>query len=93
MSVDHKASDPLEIDRIKAAGGIVIDERVGGSLAVARAFGDYALKSEGVTAQPYVRKHFLRPYDKHIIIATDGVWDVLSDQVAVDHCKDEYNSD
>lgn len=93
MSVDHKCTDPLEIDRVKAAGGIIIDERVGGSLAVSRAFGDYALKSEGVTAMPYVRKHFLRPYDKYLVIATDGVWDVLSDQVAIDHCKEDKNTD
>ena len=56
---------------------------------MARAFGDYCLKSEGVTAQPYVRKHFLRPFDKYLVIASDGVWDVLSDQDSVDLCKDD----
>ncbi len=79
MSVDHKCDDPNEVDRIRKEGGIVIDGRVGGSLAVSRAFGDYSLKSEGVTAVPYVRKHFMRPFDKHLVIATDGVWDVLTD--------------
>lgn len=54
MSVDHKCDDPNEVDRIRKEGGIVIDGRVGGSLAVSRAFGDYSLKSEGVTAVPYV---------------------------------------
>jgi len=57
----------------------VLEGRVGGSLAVSRAFGDYALKSEGVTAVPYVWKHFVRPFDKHLIVATDGIWDVLTD--------------
>lgn len=92
MTVDHKCNDPMEVERIKSEGGVVIDERVGGTLAVARAFGDYSLKNEGVTASPYVRKHFLRPFDKYLIIATDGVWDVLSDQQAVDLCKDEMTS-
>ena len=93
MSVDHKLDDPLEIERVKLDGGIVLEGRVGGQLAVARAFGDYALKNEGVTAQPYVRKHFLRPFDKYLVIATDGVWDVLSDQDAIDLCKDDQTTD
>ena len=43
MSYDHKGSDQAEIDRIKQFGGIVVDGRVGGSLAITRAFGDHSL--------------------------------------------------
>jgi len=46
-----------------------------------------------VTAKPYVRKHFIRPFDKHLVIATDGVWDVLSDQDSIDFCKDDKTTD
>ena len=56
-----------------------MDNRVGGSLAITRAFGDHALKRDGVTAKPYIYKHFFRPFDKYLVIASDGVWDVLED--------------
>ena len=56
-----------------------MENRVAGSLAVTRAFGDHALKNDGVTAKPYSNKHVLRPFDKFLVIASDGVWDVLTD--------------
>lgn len=79
LSQDHKATDLSEVERIKNGGGIVLENRVGGSLAVTRAFGDHSLKSEGVTAKPFINKHVLRPFDKFLVIASDGVWDVLED--------------
>ena len=92
MTFDHKCDEITEIDRIKLGGGIILEGRVGGTLAVTRAFGDYALKNDGVIVNPYVRKHFIRPFDKYLIIASDGVWDVLSDQDAVDLCKDDLDT-
>ena len=71
---------------------MVFDNRVGGSLAVSRAFGDHSLKSDGVTAKPFINKHVLRPSDKFLVIASDGVWDVLSDQDAINFCKDEFST-
>ncbi len=44
MSYDHRATDPAEIERVKSGGGNVIDGRVGGTLALTRAFGDHSLK-------------------------------------------------
>ena len=79
MSYDHKASDQAEVSRIKAGGGIVMDGRVGGTLAITRAFGDHSLKKEGVIANPYIKKHVLKISDKFLIIASDGVWDGLED--------------
>ena len=46
-----------------------MENRVGGSLAVTRAFGDHALKTTGVTAKPFINKHILRPFDKFLVIA------------------------
>ena len=60
ITVDHKASDPSEIERIqyffhvknfvfisiRKAGGFVMKDRVSGQLAVTRALGDLALKKE-----------------------------------------------
>lgn len=45
LSYDHRGTDPAEIERIRSQGGVIIDGRVGGSLALTRAFGDHSLKS------------------------------------------------
>lgn len=79
LSYDHKASDITEINRIKKYGGTVFNGRIFGSLAVSRAFGDYELKQFGVFATPHYSKTNTIKGDKYIIIASDGVWDVLND--------------
>ena len=50
-----------------------------GGLAITRAMGDFSYKAYGVTANPYILRMTLRPLDKHLVIASDGVWDVMSD--------------
>ena len=45
LSTDHKPSDPLERERIEKAGGFVEFNRVNGNLALSRAVGDFAFKS------------------------------------------------
>jgi len=87
VSYDHKASDPNEIARVQKDGGNVFFDRVEGSLAVSRAFGDYILKDKGVTAMPYIEKTELRVIDKFLVVATDGLWDVVGDQEAIDIIK------
>lgn len=44
MSTDHKPNNEGEKARIEAVGGYVSDNRVQGSLALSRAFGDFSLK-------------------------------------------------
>ena len=52
-----------------------------GVLAVTRALGDLALQNYGLTARPDTC-HFQRTEADHfLILATDGLWDVLSSQV------------
>ena len=64
LSTDHKPNRPDERARIEAAGGSVLwagTWRVGGVLAVSRAFGDSALKAtSGVVADPDVREERLK---------------------------------
>ena len=92
LSCDHRPNDPNEVTRIKSQGGIIFDGRVGGSLAITRAFGDHALKKDGVIPNPFINKHVLRPFDKFLVIASDGVWDTIEDQVAVNLCRDELTT-
>jgi len=79
LSIDDKCDNPEENSRVKAGGGIILDNRLGGVLAVTRAFGDHALTRVGLIAVPHIVKHTLRPSDKYLVIASDGVWDELSD--------------
>jgi len=83
VTKDHKASDPGEIDRIKKMGGLMIQGKVAGSLAVTRAFGDSELKP-WVSVDPYIEETKLKPTDNILILACDGLWDVCSNQEAVD---------
>ncbi|WVZ75437.1 hypothetical protein U9M48_023488, partial [Paspalum notatum var. saurae] len=52
-------------------------------LAMARAFGDFCLKDYGVISMPDVTYHRIAENDEFIVLATDGVWDVLSNDEVV----------
>ncbi|KAL1890265.1 mgpp2cl-1, protein phosphatase 2C-like protein 1 [Ceratocystis pirilliformis] len=84
LSYDHKGSDENESRRITSAGGLILNNRVNGVLAVTRALGDIYMK-DLVTGHPYTTETVIQPEtDEFIIIACDGLWDVCSDQEAVD---------
>ena len=53
-------------------GGILIRGRVGGSLAVTRALGDFHLKSSGVSCVPFVSKTSV-PHDSILVMGSDGI--------------------
>ncbi|KAL8817628.1 MAG: hypothetical protein Q9223_003580 [Gallowayella weberi] len=84
LSYDHKGSDENEGKRISNAGGLILNNRVNGVLAVTRALGDYYMK-DLVTGHPYTTETVIQPdIDEFLILACDGLWDVCSDQEAVD---------
>lgn len=83
LSIDHRVSEKSEKERVTKMGGVIINDRVGGSLILTRAFGDYALKDSGVIVTPTIRKHFVRPFDRFVVIASDGVYDTLTDQEVI----------
>ncbi|KAL8462015.1 hypothetical protein ACS0TY_033192 [Phlomoides rotata] len=97
LTVDLKPNLPREAARIKKCKGRVFalqDEpevaRVwlpnsdSPGLAMARAFGDFCLKDFGLISIPDVYHHHITERDQFVILATDGVWDVLSNKEAVD---------
>lgn len=73
LSYDHKGSDENEGKRIANAGGLILNNRVNGVLAVTRALGDAYLK-DLVTGHPYTTETVIQPdSDEFIIMACDGV--------------------
>ena len=73
LSYDHKGSDENEGRRIANAGGLILNNRVNGVLAVTRALGDAYMK-DLVTGHPYTTETVIQPdTDEFIIIACDGV--------------------
>lgn len=81
LSYDHRADDPKEKQRIINNGGIVINKRVMGQLMLSRAFGDFELKSFGVKCEPYITRKEIsnQEKDQFLVIASDGIWDVISE--------------
>ncbi|CAL5074831.1 unnamed protein product [Urochloa decumbens] len=84
LSSDHKPDRPDEQERIEAAGGRVIfweGARVLGVLAMSRAIGDGYLKPY-VSSVPEVTVTELGEDDECLILASDGLWDVVSNEAA-----------
>eukprot|EP00262_Sarcandra_glabra_P006712 TRINITY_DN19206_c0_g1_i1.p1 TRINITY_DN19206_c0_g1~~TRINITY_DN19206_c0_g1_i1.p1 ORF type:complete len:277 (+),score=63.39 TRINITY_DN19206_c0_g1_i1:158-988(+) len=84
LSVDHKPDRSDERERIENAGGFIIwagTWRVGGVLAVSRAFGNKLLKPY-VISEPEIQEEEIDAVE-FLIIASDGLWNVLSNKDAV----------
>ncbi|KAE8672927.1 putative protein phosphatase 2C 52 [Hibiscus syriacus] len=96
LTVDLKPDLPKEAERIKKCKGRVFamqdepevhrvwlpfDDAPG--LAMARAFGDFCLKEYGVISMPEFSHRLLTDSDQFIVLASDGVWDVLSNEEVV----------
>ncbi|CAL8999125.1 unnamed protein product [Prunus brigantina] len=84
LSVDHKPDRPDELKRIEEAGGRVIywdGPRVLGVLAMSRAIGDNYLKPY-VSCEPEVTITDRTAEDECLILASDGLWDVVSNDTA-----------
>ncbi|KAL3508129.1 hypothetical protein ACH5RR_033511 [Cinchona calisaya] len=100
LTVDLKPNLPQESERITQSKGRIFsshDEpgvyRVwmpngntleGPGLAISRAFGDYYIKDFGLISDPELTQRRITSRDQFAILATDGVWDVISNQEAVD---------
>ena len=85
FSDDHRAECADEQARIRSMGGRVEDGRINGYLAVSRAFGDFDIDIP-LSVEPSIRNFVLDPTlaigAKCLVIACDGLWDVVSNE----HC-------
>lgn len=82
LSRDHKPDRPDELERIEAAGGRVINwngNRVLGVLATSRSIGDHCMKPF-VISQPETKVYTRTETDEFIVVASDGLWDVVSNK-------------
>ncbi|KAI7900429.1 phosphatase 2C-like domain-containing protein [Cokeromyces recurvatus] len=91
---DHHPGNPVETDRLRKYAGFVTtdswgDERIMGMLATSRAFGDAKLKRYGVSAEPDIVRYRIRKSNSaaFIVLVTDGITSVMSDQEIVDLVK------
>uniref|UniRef100_A0A383W249 protein-serine/threonine phosphatase n=1 Tax=Tetradesmus obliquus TaxID=3088 RepID=A0A383W249_TETOB len=83
LTSDHKASRDDEVQRVQAAGGHVWWDRVMGELAVSRAIGDHCLRPY-VIPEPEVLMVERSREDEVLVMASDGLWDVIGNQEAAD---------
>ncbi|KAK8518953.1 hypothetical protein V6N13_017790 [Hibiscus sabdariffa] len=89
MSIDHEPN--TERGSIENRGGFVSNmpgdvARVNGQLAVSRAFGDKNLKSH-LRSDPDMKTVDIDLDTELLILASDGLWKVMSNQEAVDIAK------
>ncbi|XP_050221758.1 probable protein phosphatase 2C 8 [Mercurialis annua] len=84
LSIDHKPDREDELERVEAAGGRIINwngHRILGVLATSRSIGDEYMKPF-VISKPEVTVQKRTENDEFMILASDGLWDVVSNEVA-----------
>eukprot|EP00118_Oscarella_pearsei_P010176 m.61338 g.61338 ORF g.61338 m.61338 type:complete len:387 (+) comp34996_c0_seq7:2044-3204(+) len=91
-TVDHKPNLPAERERIVKAGGTVTVNRINNTLSISRGLGDKSFKmnvdlkqtEQMVSPVPIIDVVERRKDDQFIIVACDGIWDVMTNQAAVE---------
>ena len=92
LSYDHIASDTNEKTRIEMAGGYVINRhnilRVCGQLAITRSIGDARYK-DYLIPLPYFQSTNLAVDDVALVIASDGLFEVLTPYLVAEIVKEK----
>jgi serine/threonine protein phosphatase PrpC len=85
VTTDHKPDLESEKTRIEKLGGWVKNGAITGSITVSRSLGDFPYKPF-ITCEPDVFGpfSFMEEEYQFLILACDGLWDVVSDQEAVE---------
>ncbi|XP_021749836.1 probable protein phosphatase 2C 12 [Chenopodium quinoa] len=93
LTIDLKPGTPDEADRIRSSNGRVfaLKDEPGAprawlprvytpGIAMSRCFGDFVMKNYGIISTPVITYHQITSDDVFILLATDGIWDVLSNE-------------
>lgn len=100
ISIDHKPDHAEEKARIVASGGRVFaveyDDGIDGpprvwlghmdvpGLAMSRSLGDAVAHTAGVISEPEFFTHMLDASDRCLVIATDGLWEFMSNEEVIE---------
>ena len=93
ITKDHDCKDKDEVDRVKKGGGLVFQGRVFGTLMLTRSFGDKEMKKYGLIATPDYFSEEINEDDLYVVIASDGVWDVISQEDILEMSKNNMSSE
>jgi len=109
LTTPHNLKNPKERKRIEEVGGVIWNDRLAHpvwnpkfiNIGVTRAIGDRYFKdteytegkASGLIAEPEINKVLLTIDDKFILLASDGFWDVVDKQTAIDYILQETNKD
>jgi len=103
LTTDHKPQNSQEKLRIQNSGGEVIrfpydvpyrvcyPGQYMPGLSLSRALGDFVAHDLGVCCKPDLKVVELTEQDEFVVVASDGVWEFISDQEAVDKVS-KYSS-
>jgi integrin-linked kinase-associated serine/threonine phosphatase 2C len=99
LTQDHRPYVKGERERVVRAGGKVKRltnkqgelsgplrvwaDQHGPGLALTRSLGDFMSKKIGFSSKPVIEKLSLKEFDHFLVIATDGLWDVLNSSEVV----------
>ena len=94
LTTEHKCDNEEEAQRLKDKNALIFQNRMFGQLALTRAFCDRKHKPYGLIATPSVNSIIVKEemtqnmstvsnndyeYDKYLIVASDGIWDIAKD--------------
>ena len=90
LNEEHTSDLPAERARVEAAGATISKTmdgklRVGGIIQVTRCIGDAPLRHLGLISEPSMRHVQVTAEDKALVLASDGLWDVMP-HARVLHC-------
>jgi len=100
LSEDHKPESEIEKNRVEKAGGkITKDGRVNGGLNLSRALGDHQYKQntdlppeeQMISPMPDLQTHTIAESDEFMLIACDGIWNVLTSDAAISFIREQIS--
>jgi serine/threonine protein phosphatase PrpC len=109
LSAEHNCHNSAERQRIREAGGEVRQAQFGDNylgpdrvfvrgtdvpgLAVTRSLGDEIAHEAGVTSHPYYQRFDRKDTDEFLILASDGIWDQMSNEEVIEFIYEHLDKD